>query len=570
MENIRPPFLHQDSYFSIAEQLWLRQAYQRDEVQDALSHDKAPVKDAAGVLQWLFRQEMTKPGPGESEEDFKARVRRARKEDRPRLSRKVETQAEFDERMKTLPEHIYKWVSDWRGTLKRVKGAGVVAWQGPPIPPITKPRKPRALTGLDVFQTSAEAPPWPVIETADGKSRADVAGWRKICAEAWPALSDQEQAIYTAVADDRNRKRAAEADGDHDIDDLDQESDDESQGGGTGVAPKAEDVAAWIDILMEALYKNAGWGGFVYVGGPDDTDSKGKGVNRYGLSFHQALLQAIGWTPQEFEMVFDLWVQQSVAGPQTEEERTFAVLATRALLRYREIMKAQQSSTTTLGAGTSTTVVARPVIATDAPAVEQVPISPLVSGDASATSSSRGPIPATGDVNSVHDEAVSLTSVDEHYFLHDDLPMQDVTQQASTTRGEDVPPSPFGEHIPGSGKVNNVPDEALSLPNDAESYFDTDDLPMPDATPEALTPRIASERTEEAVDVGAAPVRLEEAITRPRGGRKKAQASGVPMPEATGLQEIARPTRSVKKTARARGDGMDGTAPLITKRAKNM
>ena len=40
--------------------------------------------------------------------------------------------------------------------------------------------------------------------------------------------------------------------------------------------------------------------------------------------------------------------------------------------------------------------------------------------------------------------------------------------------------------------------------------------------------------------------------------KSKRRQSGVPMPEATGLQIISRPTRSSTKTARARGDGMDG------------
>ena len=83
--------------------------------------------------------------------------------------------------------------------------------------------------------------------------------------------------------------------------------------------------------------------------------SNGQGVNRYGLSFHKALLSAIGWTPEEFEMVFDIWVQQSVTGtcihhvlqqsnskrspgPQNEEERAFAVLATRALFSMFRVL----------------------------------------------------------------------------------------------------------------------------------------------------------------------------------------------------------------------------------------
>lgn len=104
MENIRAPFLHQDSYFSITEQLWLRAAYERKEVQAALATEKAPVKEAGQVLQRLFKEENTSPGPGESEEDFEARKKRARKDDRARLSRKVETQAEFEERMQTLAD----------------------------------------------------------------------------------------------------------------------------------------------------------------------------------------------------------------------------------------------------------------------------------------------------------------------------------------------------------------------------------------------------------------------------------------------------------------------------------
>ena len=115
MEKIRPPFLHQDSYFPIEEQHWLRKAYQRSEVQDALAAGKFPVKQAGQVLLRLFKEAIKSPGPGESQEDFEARSKRARKADRTRLSRKVETQEQFDRRMETLPEASYSMTS-WRAT----------------------------------------------------------------------------------------------------------------------------------------------------------------------------------------------------------------------------------------------------------------------------------------------------------------------------------------------------------------------------------------------------------------------------------------------------------------------
>ena len=36
------------------------------------------------------------------------------------------------------------------------------------------------------------------------------------------------------------------------------------------MARRPEDVAHWIDVLMEALHKEAGWAGYVCVAGPDD------------------------------------------------------------------------------------------------------------------------------------------------------------------------------------------------------------------------------------------------------------------------------------------------------------
>ena len=84
-------------------------------------------------------------------------------------------------------------------------------WQGVPIPPIPKSRKPRAVSGFEVYLGSTEAPECPVVLCPDGKHRGDVARWRKLCREAWETLSAQEQAIYNAGAENRNRARAQEA-----------------------------------------------------------------------------------------------------------------------------------------------------------------------------------------------------------------------------------------------------------------------------------------------------------------------------------------------------------------------
>ncbi|KAI1785827.1 hypothetical protein LXA43DRAFT_866149, partial [Ganoderma leucocontextum] len=339
--SVRPPFIRQDGYFTPNEITWLRAAYERPEVQTELARRRtdAPVKKAANVLTGLFRTEITGPGPAETEADFQKRLIRARKADRDGLSRKTETQEAFTERMKDLPDKLYNWLTNWKGSLAR-KGPSA-PWTGPPIPSIPTPRQDRKKSGLDIFQQSGNAPKVPVVN-GNGRTRADVAEWRRQSKIAWDRLSAEARQEYESVAEALNSARALEAenadsgesekpDSDGDDDDGDQES--------NKPAPRAEDVAHWIDVLMEALYKNAKWAGYVCVAGADEKGEKATGVNRYGLSFQEALLQAVGWTREEFDLILYTWVQQSVTATQNPEERAWQVLATQALIRTSDLIR---------------------------------------------------------------------------------------------------------------------------------------------------------------------------------------------------------------------------------------
>lgn len=102
----RAPFIRQDGYFTTHELTWLRDAYERPEVQKELHRPRkeAPVKQAANCLTLLFREEISGPGPAETDKEFKQRVSRARKADRDALFRKEESVEAFTERMKQLPD----------------------------------------------------------------------------------------------------------------------------------------------------------------------------------------------------------------------------------------------------------------------------------------------------------------------------------------------------------------------------------------------------------------------------------------------------------------------------------
>ncbi|PIL32944.1 hypothetical protein GSI_05062 [Ganoderma sinense ZZ0214-1] len=283
-------------------------AYDRPAVQKELERPRkdAPVKKAANMLTLLFRAEITGPGPAETQDNFKLRVGRARKGDRDALARKEETMEEFTKRMEQLPDKVYTWVSNWRGSQARKSTS--TAWNGPVIPAISLPRQPQSRSGLDMFQLSQEAPQVPVVEV-NGRTRADVAQWRRLSKVAWDKLTPEKQEFYTHVAQARNE---GEEDNGEEPEDNGKEdngepeaaegSDEDAREEKLVTAPyvvvyspvvyayhdtrRAEDVAHWIDILMEALYKQAGWAGFVCVAGPDH---KGE-LHTYGysvfMSFH--------------------------------------------------------------------------------------------------------------------------------------------------------------------------------------------------------------------------------------------------------------------------------------------
>ncbi len=90
-------------------------------------------------------------------------------------------------------------------------------------------RKARAVSGLDVFQSSDARPPVPVIPSARGGTRPDVGGWRKACKAAWDALSSEQQREFNLLAAERNELAHAA------------NSADAASGGGGGEEQSSED-----------------------------------------------------------------------------------------------------------------------------------------------------------------------------------------------------------------------------------------------------------------------------------------------------------------------------------------
>ena len=116
--------------------------------------------------------------------------------------------------------------------------------------------------------------------------------------------------------------------------------------------------------------------------------------------------------------------------------------------------------------------------------------------------------------------------------------------------------------------ISNVQasDDTESAPNSLieRAYLQLSLMRPRPAIVDDTTGSSGGESTQARVPKTGNPRRQRQAGQKKKGAASTSQAkskrrlSGVPMPEATGLQIISRPTRSSTKTARARGDGMDG------------
>ena len=86
---------------------WVDAQFESAEVQARLTNpdSRSPFLDAAEYVEQLFYQEFPNPYPGESDEQFKRRRKKARAKRRPEMQpRAKETEAEFSARMKLLRE----------------------------------------------------------------------------------------------------------------------------------------------------------------------------------------------------------------------------------------------------------------------------------------------------------------------------------------------------------------------------------------------------------------------------------------------------------------------------------
>ncbi|KAI1782666.1 hypothetical protein LXA43DRAFT_869006, partial [Ganoderma leucocontextum] len=307
----------QDSYWFRAEWEYLDQAVCDSDVQELLA--KKDYDKARGLLVARFRLKFDGPVEGETDANFKKRLRGTAKARRDSVSRRTtETREEWTARMGRLPNEIQMWLKGWLSWNKRQAGK---RWVPPPISAPPK-RKTRATTAFDVYCKSDAAPQGDAYVTADGRARCDINALQAARKAGWNDLSEDDKERLKNMSWSLSRKSCT-------LPHVSQ----------THACPPrshAEDIAAHVDGFVTTLHDSVSWGGFAVFGGPDETGEArihvtGAGTNRHGQTFFDAFLQTLGWTQLEFETVFALWVEQCREGPQEPESSTFAHQARRAV-----------------------------------------------------------------------------------------------------------------------------------------------------------------------------------------------------------------------------------------------
>ncbi|KAI0683488.1 hypothetical protein C8Q76DRAFT_804132 [Earliella scabrosa] len=285
------------------------------------------------------------PGPGESPDDTKKRRKNAHKSRKDAVEPiPAETQAEFDQRMLSLTDHVHKWVEARVAKERRDAKAQEQAWVPPNIPALPTDRKRRAYTGMDIFQVSAAAPAMPseVVVGSDGVIRSAIGTWKRIVREDWGQLTAEQKLFYEVLAQEKNEALCGDEDED------DEESDEVGSWTNpekTGTPPSAKNISRWSEalanVLMNVLSGGVGWGGIMYLGGPDVNGEtcyfpKTYGRNRDGMTAVQAICQAAGWSEDEFDAIFNLWLQQCRVGPEEHgSEMRFGAMARKIILDMR-------------------------------------------------------------------------------------------------------------------------------------------------------------------------------------------------------------------------------------------
>ncbi|KAI0359448.1 hypothetical protein OH77DRAFT_1517878 [Trametes cingulata] len=358
-------------WFTKDETAWLEQqlnspAMQR-ELRDANGHYRLSYATAKFVD--LYKSHYTDPRPAESPAAFKKRKKNEKNADKRQAMHPhpAETRTEFARRLETLSEPMYKWLNYQLNTVAKRRSQPPEALPGTPEPiavvPLPKPRKERARTAFDMFQKAAPC------ESSEG--RFPLAQFRKACEEACATLAPEEQAEFN----DKARRFNEE------LDRADASSSATPAASPAGLP--AEAIATWLDRTFDVLHEHLKWGGLFIVGGADRDGEPvyyidRRGTNRHGQSFLSALCTLIHWTPEEFERIVALWLEQCRTEPESSDNAAFASKA-------RNILEMMRAGDRGGGAGAVDLGLTRPAASSTS---AQATIQPLRASVAS--SSSRG------------------------------------------------------------------------------------------------------------------------------------------------------------------------------------
>ncbi|EIW61153.1 uncharacterized protein TRAVEDRAFT_43978 [Trametes versicolor FP-101664 SS1] len=282
------------------ERQYLRDQWKLPDIQHIVNRPETNgrIQDIANVLCPLFTKKFKSPWPGESPTSFAKRKRnmtRAKKLEAK--AHPAETQEEFEERMKNLPKIMYTWVSDELHTNPKRQASSSAPVVQIPLVPLPKIRT-RRRSALDMYIKEA-----PRRSGSPTSGRFDVNEYRASCKDTLEDFTPDQLATYEAKAQAFNDKFVRPPN---------------AQDGPAEAPPAlpAEAVAYWLDRTIDALYEQLGWGGVFIVGGPGLSGEPvhyiaERGKNRHGLTFLEALRQLGRWTPQEFEGLVGLWLEQS-------------------------------------------------------------------------------------------------------------------------------------------------------------------------------------------------------------------------------------------------------------------
>ncbi|KAI1782414.1 hypothetical protein LXA43DRAFT_1104100 [Ganoderma leucocontextum] len=247
------------------------------------------LRKAADAVEKAFRERFTGPDEGEKEGEFAERSKRSHHSASSLRRREAETQDAWVLRMGKLNKRIHTFITQQHLVAPNRKSTSVRL----EVPAMNPPRKPRTITGMDVFQGGIE------VEHSDGKYPVGPA--RADASKVWKTMSPDQRAPYEEQAQTRNDERAAE-----EAIDPDTASDRPLD---------AKTIAIWLKKILERLGM-ANWGGFICIGGPDANGETRTfidfvGENRMGHNFLEVFNLASGWSPDQLEALFNVWLEQS-------------------------------------------------------------------------------------------------------------------------------------------------------------------------------------------------------------------------------------------------------------------